>query len=200
MTHSVSREEESEQADIVHFVNLVTEQQAKELYNEAKARLLDVSHWNMWSSGINTRFILVDENGRKVLRPARMGDHFMINVPERASPSGEGNNWIRIETIEEERSPEEQRESFSMRMSAVINPGNGESNTAAYLLRGNKTNTLRLYRSGRKVTVRVDRENETPDTGAGNIPGLHTSSGFIFRFPRHQWQKLTRGLLEYKGL
>jgi hypothetical protein len=81
----------------------VERQDAVTKYQEATARLLNITHWGVFADEAPETFVLTDALGHVIKRDAGEGDHIKIHLPAPRSSTGDGADWVRIEKIMEER-------------------------------------------------------------------------------------------------
>src|SRR5438094_10329889 len=74
---------------------------AGKFYQIAKQRLLEVNDWQKWAGAATAQFQLMDEKGNHVNRPVQQGDYFKIDIPGPGPVTGDGFDWVRVETINE---------------------------------------------------------------------------------------------------
>jgi hypothetical protein len=186
------------ESNYTHKVTLPDIPKAKSLFNTAKNRLLNVSEWEKISKGLSADFQLTDRNGQKVNRPAEEGDYFKIDIPAPGTTTGEGHDWVEVESILHESRPEEEYESVSMRVRPAPNPQNKDPDTAHFFKR-DATSTFMVIRKGASLSAEVHGRNESPNTGTKNvwniIRNMLVALGAISGFARPQWKGLIKGLL-----
>ena len=107
--------------DAEHAVEEPTLEEAIVTYNRACARMLNPPVWEQLTAGKNVSFKLATENEDEVQRLAKEGDYFKIDLPGPGSASGQGYDWVIVEPIEENTSPEAD-DSLAMRLRACSNP------------------------------------------------------------------------------
>lgn len=189
--------------DTTHSVDLISSEKAKQLYDEAKSRLLDVNHWDKWCSRISAKFMLTDENGRPVNRKAQNGDYFKIDVASRGHASGKGSDWVKIEALEEETPADEDSNTFNMKVRSAGNPLNDSKNASCFF-DVDATSSFVITRAGRKVIAAVVSWNEKPKVKTGvisdNVRSAFMSIDAFAGFSKTQWKNLVIEIIAYKGL
>ena len=103
--------------DAEAFVEETTVEEAIVTYNRACARMLNPPVWEQLTPGKNVSFNLATTTDDDVQRLAEAGDYFKIDLPGPGSLSGEGYDWVKVETIEENTAPDA-IDSLAMRLRA----------------------------------------------------------------------------------
>jgi hypothetical protein len=178
--------------DTESVVDCDTEAAAKSLYQEAKARLLDVNHWHEVAGKALAVFHLTDATGQEVNRTVQQGDHFKIDIPGPGSTSGEGYDWVRVESVEETV------DSIGIRVRPAPNPKNKDEEVAHFYSDQSTSNFI-VTRAGSKVTASVYDRNTSTNEDSGNVADAIRNStvgaGAIAFFSKIQWKSLVEGLL-----
>src|SRR5689334_17130111 len=78
-----------------------TETTAKEFFELAKQRLLDVNNWNKIVGMITAAFHIIDKNGNEVKRNVEKNDYLKINIPGPGNSEGDGYDWVQVEELKE---------------------------------------------------------------------------------------------------
>lgn len=200
---NIPEQEKGFSSDTVHACDTASVEKAMKLYDEAKSRLLDVNHWNIWSTGVTSRFTLTDANGRKILRQAQEGDFFRIDIPGPGPEAGEGYDWVAIEKIEEEKHTDQDSETLVMQVRPSPGPESNDR-SPAHFFEEDASSSFRVTRAGRKVVAAVHGRNETPnnktESVADNVRNAFVALGAAAGFSKMQWKNLVKGIIEYKGL
>lgn len=184
-------------SDNTHEISLPDEKTANEFFQAVKQRLLDVNAWHQHAGKGSAVFQLTDEKGNEVQRPARLGDHFMIDIPGPGTVSGKGRDWVQIEAIEHQEAPE--GEVLAMRVRPSQHPAKpGED--VAHFFTDEASSTFSVSKSGNRITAAVYGRNEKPNVEAGNlvdkIRNAVVGAGAILGLNKPQWQSLVKGLLK----
>jgi len=173
------------------------EDDATAFYQVVKKRLLDVNQWHHLAGAATASFQLTDEKGYDVLRPAQKGDHFKIDIPGPGPVTGEGFDWVRIETIEERS---EERDDFTaIKVRPATNPLN-EKTDVAHFFSDEATSSFVVQRKGVKVIAGVYGRNEKPNTASETLVdkarNAAVATGAITAFSKIQWKSLVNGLIK----
>jgi hypothetical protein len=196
---TVPQQNEGTEKDIDHRVTANDLQEAHKLFEIARERLRDVNHWKELSGPATARFTLTDAHGRELTRSVQKGDLFKIDLPAPGSKEGEGYDWVKVETIEDQRTPDGEKETFAIRVRPAQNPQTPGDETAHFF--SNKaTSSFVIERDGRKITAGVYGRNEIPNTETESIidkvRNAIVGSTAILGLSNVQWKSLTKGLLE----
>ncbi len=195
---NIPPQQKGNQVDTQHEVTLNNRQEAEQLFASAKKRLLDVSRWKEVAQGISSDFQLTDSSGVEVNRPAQVGDHFKIHIPAPGPDSGNGNDWVRIENIQDETDEQADIQIVSIRVRPAANPQNPDAATS-HFFNQDSTSTFIVKRKGNTVTAEVHGRNEVPNGQADGvwdtIRHAVVALGAILGFSDQQWKNLTEGLL-----
>lgn len=173
--------------------------QAKEVFERAVARLLDVNRWGEICGAMSANFTLTDKNGNEKGETVEVGDHFKIDIPGPGPRTGDGYDWVEVEEIEDARNPSGDEERVTVRVRPSPSPDNA-SPDVAHFFSNNATSSFRVCRIGDTVTAEVHGRNETPNTSTDDnvdkvrnaMVGTGATAGMSFP----QWKSLVKGLLE----
>jgi protein involved in polysaccharide export with SLBB domain len=183
-------------SDIEHSVQKENERSARQLFQLAKQRLMDVNHWHQLSGPASATFTLTDAAGNEVDRPVQSGDHLKIDIPGPGSLTGEGYDWVQVEAVEaEEKSGQD---FLSIRVRPTPNPQNNNEDVAHFFT-GDASSTFSVLRKGNMVIAGVYGRNEKPNLNAKTmvdklrnaVVGVTAIAGLN----KPQWKSLVLGLL-----
>jgi len=187
-----------EQTDVVESVSCTSIEDAHKLFLAAKDKLKDVSNWHQFSGPGSSKFTLSDSGGNPLYSIAEKGNLFYIDLPAPGSAAGKGLEWVRIEEIDENISPESESEYITMRVRPVANPLN-PSGEVAHFYDHETTSTFIVERFGNQVSAAVHGRNETPnnrDTGIyDTVRNTIVALGARYGLSGPQWKALVKGLL-----
>ncbi len=181
-----------------HSITKPSEAEAKKLYNIAKQRLLFVSHWHELCGAGSAHFTLTDELGNEIERPARLGDHFKIDIHAPGNSIGEGSDWVQVEAIEDKNSEMEDTEIISIRVRPVDNPKEPTREDIAHFFSNEASSTFTIRRDKTTIIASVHGRNEKPNTESGLIDKIRNTviaAGAMLGFNKPQWKSLVEGLL-----
>lgn len=179
-----------------HAVRLSSVEEAQKQFQRSKKRLLDVSKWQQVAGKGTAQFELTNQEGQKVNRKPKVGDHIKIDIP---SPTHQ-HDWVRIESIEEQPStPEEDLVGMTVR--PTTNPITRETHVS-HFFSPSSTSTFIVRREKDKVIAQVHGRNEVPNTETKSIwqmiKNLAVAIGAIAGVADVQWNSLVKGLVETK--
>jgi hypothetical protein len=174
-------------------IELSNEQEAQKFYEEAKQRLLTINSWHQYAGNASADFSLTDNKGNPINRAPQKGDHFKIDIPGPGTDTGEGHDWVQVETIEEDK------DSIGIRVRPVSNPTNDRKDVAHFFSE-DATSTFIVKREGKKITAGVYGRNEKPNTNTETLKdklrNAAIATGAISGFSKLQWKSLVNGLVK----
>ncbi len=198
---NIPEQQKGNQLDTLHQITLNSAEEAGKLFESAKKRLLDVSHWGEIAKGFSSGFQLTNSHGLEVDRPVQQHDCFKIHIPVPGQESGNGEDWVRVENIQDETDAVADVQVVSVRVRPSSNPQNPTADTA-HFFGEDATSTFVVKRKGNMVSAEVHGRNEVPNLHAdgvwGTVRHAVVALGAILGFSNHQWKNLTQGLLEPK--
>lgn len=177
-------------------VTLSGEAEAIQFYETAKQRLLDVNNWEKICGTGSANFQLTDMEGSDVQRTAQQHDHFKIDIPGPGPVTGEGYDWVKIESVEEQ--PLNNGEAaVVIRVRPATNPKGG-GNDVAHFFRDDATSNFVVKLHGNTVTAAVYGRNELPNTKAENpvdkARNTMVALSAVAGVSKLQWKSLVKGL------
>jgi hypothetical protein len=178
-------------------VTLSGEAQAVQLYEIAKQRLLDVNNWEKLCGPGSADFKLTDMEGNDVQRTAEQHDHFKIDIPGPGTVTGEGFDWVKIESIEEQ-SLNNGEAAVVMRVRPATNPKGG-GNDVAHFFSDDATSNFIVKLHGNTVTAAVYGRNELPNTKAEHAidkaRNTMVALSAVAGVSKLQWKSLVKGMV-----
>ncbi len=173
-------------------IELTTEEEAKLFFKIVRERLFNINQWHDLTGTATAGFQLTDDKGNPVTRKPQQGDHFKIDIPAPGTSTGEGNDWVRIEAIEEE-------ENYAgIRVRPATNPTNDKTDVA-HFFDSSATSSFIVKREFKKITAGVYGRNEKPNTDTekvwDKIRNAAIATGAISGFSKLQWKSLVNGLI-----
>ncbi len=198
----VPPQENGGQSDTSHSATLKTAEDAAELFSVAKNRLLDVSNWDKLCGPLTGTFFLTDDQGNIVKRLAKPGDYLKIDVPGPGSETGDGYDWVNIETIDEKQM-ENGLEEIAVKVRPSQNPVKNKAATA-HFFKEDATSTFIVSRQGNVVTAEVHGRNEMPnikpESAIDKVRNALMALSAILGFSTTQWKQLVKGLVSLEKL
>lgn len=193
------QKEEGTQKDIEAKEKTATVEEAKQLFEIAKSRLLNVNFWDKISGKVSAVFKLTDERGNEVEGNPKVGYHFKIDIPAPGNKAGEGFDWVRVEAIEEDVNRNEDREFLLIRVRPSDNPLT-ESNDVAHFFSDKSTSNFLVLREKNVVTAAVLGRNEIANTDAttsllDKLRNAVVGTGAVGGLSYPQWKGLVNGVL-----
>lgn len=176
-----------------------TAEEAKQLFREAKARLLNVNNWDKICGTTSTVFKLTDKDGQEVQELPKVGYYFKIDIPAPGTTTGEGFDWVKIEAIEEKEDLTDDSEYVVVRVRPSANPLN-KNDDVAHFFSDKATSNFIVLREKKVVTAAVLGRNEVANTNVvssllDKIRNAFVGTGAAGGFSYPQWKSLVNGLL-----
>jgi hypothetical protein len=193
----IPQQETGNKSDTETLQECTSDSEAKQLYEAAKLRLLQVNTWHETAGKLTADFKLCDAQGNEVQRSVQVGDHFKIDIPGPGTVTGEGFDWVRVEAIDEIQ--ECDMESLVIRVRPATNPHNNR-NDVAHFFTEEATSNFMIKRKGKTVSAEVHGRNEKPNTEAEKVVdkarNAAVATGAVSGFAKLQWKNLVNGLLK----
>lgn len=197
----IPKQLQGESSDIEEYVQTSTTRQAHSTFVDASARLLNINNWQELSGPTSATFHLTDHEGHEIDRPPRPGDFIRINIPGPGTATGEGYDWVRIESIDDKTDPAGTRESLMIRVRPAPSPVNKEPDVAHFFDNA-ATSTFMIERDDLRVTASVHGRNEMPnkdvERATDKLRNTVVANVATSGMAGYQWGLLTKGIL--KGL
>ncbi|MEO8763855.1 MAG: hypothetical protein ABI416_06195 [Ginsengibacter sp.] len=185
--------------DLEHPVTRDTRDQALESFQRACNRMLIIKTWHKLTGFGSAEFLQINPEGKECTRLAEAGDYIRIDVPGPGPASGDGYDWVTVETIEGPTDPGAKNESFGMRVRACKNP-NGHGNDTAHFFTGDATSTFIVNRKSNTVSVSYHGRNEVPNTRTeklkDSVRNALVGTGALIGISEMQWSGLIKSFLE----
>jgi hypothetical protein len=195
----IPENQEGSETNVEEVVELSGKEEAISKYKEAKQRLLNISEWHAYAGKGTADFQLTDSAGNPVNRPAEQGDHFRINIPGPGSKTGEGFDWVQIESIAEETDEDNDINLIAIKVRPASNPQNSNEDVA-HFFHPNASSTFLVQRKALKVSAEVHGRNEKVNKESKNVIDKARNAviaiGAMLGFSDLQWKALVKGLLE----
>lgn len=191
--------EEGAQKDIDAKEETSTVEKAKQLFEIAKTRLLEVNNWDKICGKGSAKFEVTDENGKKTEVTPKVGYYFKIDIPAPGTKTGEGFDWVKVEAIEQNEDADKDSEFILVRVRPSDNPLTGNNETAHFFSDKSTSNFL-VMREKKVVTAAVLGRNEVANTDSkisffDKIRNAVVGTGAAGGLSSPQWKSLVRGLL-----
>ncbi|MBD0333839.1 MAG: hypothetical protein ICV66_14445 [Chitinophagaceae bacterium] len=191
--------EEGAQKDIEEKVEATTVDEAKQLFESAKRRLLNVNNWNKICGKASADFNLTDEKGQEIEGEPKVGFHLKIDIPGPGGSTGKGFDWVRVEAIEQNENKNEDEEFVVMRVRPSDNPLVAEDDVA-HFFSDKATSNFVVLREKNVVTAAVLGRNEIANTSKTHsfidkLRNAVVGTGALGGLSKPQWKSLVRGVL-----
>ena len=193
----IPAQEAGASVDTSETVQLKTTEEAIIHFKKVKQRLLNISGWHSLSGAASANFILTDQHGDQVNRLAEQGDHFMIKIPAPENETGDGYDWVQIQSIEESNASDDS-EFIAITARPASSPQNADQSTA-HFFKEDASSTFLVKREQLNVTAAVHGRNEIPNTDASisdSIRNVVVAVGAMLGFSKIQWKSLVKGLVK----
>ncbi len=193
----VPQQEEGAQSNTESSIELQNKEEAISFYNIVKERLLSVNNWQSYAGAATASFQLIDKEGNEVQRTVQEGDHFKIDIPGPGTATGEGYDWVQVESIKEIKNDDDECVVVTVR--PATNPTN-DRNDVAHFFSEDATSSFIVKREGNIITAGVHGRNEKPNTNAETVAdkarNLMVGLGAAAAFSKLQWKSLVNGLVK----
>jgi hypothetical protein len=184
--------------DLDYAVTAASDEEAADCFTRAWKRMMNPPIWHKLCGSLSANFVLTGEHGDPVDRLAQQNDHIRIDIPGPGNRTGDGHDWVLIESIEQRLNPAAAEEYVGMKVHASANPKGG--NDTAHFFGEDATSTFIITRNGKTVTATYHGRNELPNTStqsiADNIRNSVVAMGAFVGLSELQWSALIRSFLQ----
>ncbi|MBB6501538.1 hypothetical protein [Pedobacter cryoconitis] len=197
MNNQIPEQNEGGKLDTQAKAEFTSTEEAKDFYQIAKNRLLNVSSWAEICKVPLSTFTLTDANGDELFREAEAGDFLKINIPGPGTHSGDGFDWVQIEKVNEIINPGFTMVTLQARPSA--NPAKPDTEIA-HFFKQQATSTFQVRQEENVVYAEEHGRNEVPNTDTPSLSDniRNTLVGWTARiglsYP--QWKSLIKGIVD----
>lgn len=136
--------------DLEHTIAVTDHDDAEDLFVDAKDRLWNV---NGWGGEGSVTFRLTDAHGKKLNRIAHRNDHIRTSW---GNAAGEGEDWVEVEAVEYDDYPDEDYETFAVR----VHPAQLHHGSGGYPVHSLPTGTFVVERRGLTLKAAFHGRNE----------------------------------------
>lgn len=179
--------------DLEETVTTGDEKEAIKVYQRACERLMDPSRWHELAGTLSASFKRDGSN-----KELREKDYLMIDLPAPGNKSGEGHDWVQVETVGKDTETDAER-SLGLRLRASVNPHQPREGTAHFFDEG-ATSSFIIKKKGTQVIASYHGRNEKPNTKdvaiTDKIRNSLVAMGALAGFSELQWKALLKGFLE----
>jgi hypothetical protein len=184
-----------------HFsetVEFKTVEEARQFFQVARKRLLDVNNWQQICDNWSSTFRLRNQHGEPVgYRLPEAGDYFQIDIPGPGPQSGAGHDWVRVEAVEDHKNTTAD-ELTMMRVRPAPSPLNDQEDVA-HFLDNHSTSTFIVSRMGTRITAEIFGNNETANTSSDSlidkVRNVATAVASWLGFSNVQWSTLAKAIV-----
>lgn len=195
----IPEQEHGANTDTVSKIKLGTVDEAVQVFEIVKKRLMDVSNWQELSGEILAKFQLLDASGTELSDGAKEGNFIRINIPGPGNKSGKGYDWVRIEKIDCVADETESLEYIAIKVRPCKSPVNNEQATA-HFFKNIATSTFLVMRKNTTISAEVHGRNEEtnmdPPDISNKIRNFFVGLGAMLGFSKIQWKSLVDGLIK----
>jgi len=192
-------QEEGGHLDLSYAATATTPQAAHDVFNAVADRLLSINNWKDISGSLSSAFALVDARGYQVMRKARVGDYFKMDIPAPGPSAGNGSDWVRIQAIQDQRTSSGHSEMVSILVRPSSPPDRPGKDTA-HFLDAEASSSFLVTRHDKIVTASVHSRNEKPNVEASSatdkVRNTVVAAGALLGFSHLQWRALLKGLFD----
>ncbi|MEP6711361.1 MAG: hypothetical protein ABJA37_03040 [Ferruginibacter sp.] len=185
--------------DLEESVVAQNKEDALKIFRRAAMRLKNVPVWHKLCGALSAEFILAGNDGNPVLRLAEKNDYFMIDIPGPGMREGDGYDWVKVMSIQEEMNEHGDAELLALIVGSCANPATTGNETAHFFKEG-ATSTFMIQRLGSKVTASYHGRNELPNTDVKRLTDKLRNTvvaiGAYGGLSVMQWQALIKAFLQ----
>lgn len=176
-----------------------SKEDAHDAFNRAYKRMLNVTIWHKLIGFASAEFALRDTAGKRSHRLAEAGDYFQIDIPGPGPSSGDGYDWVLVESIVDNKNPEGEEEEYGMRLRSAKNP-NKSGDNVAHFFTSEATSTFIVSRHHNTVSCSYHGRNEVINSHTekiiDNIRNSIVGAGAMVGISELQWSALIKSFLE----
>lgn len=180
-------------SDIRDSIVTPDENEALRRYEQARKNLLQINRWHELAGKLSARFYLTDPRGKEVDRLPLQGDYIKIHLP---SSLAEKYEWVRIESIEEQKRHDHQRWLYILVRPS--DPPRNEEETEHFFSK-EATSSFILEKKELKIVASVRGRNELPnlepDSWLKKVRNILVAMGAMAGLNAPQWKALVGGIL-----
>lgn len=197
MENHIPEQHEGSKMDIHAQTDFTDVAEARRFYATAKKRLLEAFRWYEICEVPVSTFILTDSEGNEVKRYIQEGDYLKIDIPGPGTSTGDGYDWVQVESVFEENTGDMELTAITVRPSS--NPVDINARTA-HFFKESATSTFQVKRIGLQVHAEVHGRNEQPNTDTDQLTDnirntlVGWSAKLGMSYP--QWKSLVTGLVD----
>jgi hypothetical protein len=196
--NNTSEPKEGIQKQFSETAEFDTVEAARQFFQIARKRMLDVNNWQQLCDGLSSTFRLRNAHGEPVgHRLPEPGDYMQIDIPGPGPQNGDGHDWVRVEALEDNKSTTAD-EMALMRVRPAASPLNVQGEVA-HFLDDQATSTFVVFRIGSRVTAEVFGSDEVANTEAtgllDKVRNVATAVASWLGFSDVQWKSLVKAVV-----
>ena len=196
MSHQlIPLQEKGKSVDLEENIKVNDDTAAKKIFQHA---VYCLSHPTTWHDSAGTLSATFSIDGKQKEQSLEPGDHIRINIPGPGLKEGEGEDWVRVETIETDFD-KDYDESFGMLLLVCPNP-HTEGDAIAHFFAAGASSTFLVMRKAGTVTAHYKGRNESPNTDelalTDKVRNVVVAGGALAGVSELQWRALLKGLLD----
>jgi hypothetical protein len=185
--------------DIEHSITAHDRNEALAIFKRSVKRMLNINIWHKLAGIASAHFSLTDISGKEIQRLAASGDFIKIDIHGPGPSSGDGFDWVNIETLEDNSNPNGEEESVAMRLRPSKQPG-VQSSKAAHFFTKDATSTFIIYRKQNIITSFYHGRNEVLNADTekitDNVRNFIMGGVALAGVSEMQWTALIKSFLQ----
>ena len=190
-------QQSGKKSDIIERITARKGDNAMIMYHTACDRLLNINGWKEISQGLSAEFCLIDPEGNKKASLPGVGDYIRIDIPGLGPAAGGGYDWVKIELIEREESPETGFYALAVRVRPAADPLMQKG--TAHFFNEHATSSFIIQCQNRVISATIHGRNEKPNVQVGSFlekfRNFFTGTGAKAAISEIQWTNLLKGIL-----
>jgi hypothetical protein len=171
--------------------------EAQSAYDTAKEKLLNVNQWHHVAGIVSAHFQVCEASGNALERSVDKGDYIRIDIPGPGSSTGDGYDWVFVETVKEVE--EAGLQSVGFRVRPAPNP-RSDSKNIAHFYEATATSSFIVTREGTTLTASIIDHNTKPndegDSVMDKVRHITVGAGALSLFSKLQWNNLAKGIIK----
>ena len=193
----IPENETGKQVDLFEEIELGSNEDAVSTYIAARERLINPAIWKTITGAVSADFEAVANEDSSEDKRVSVGDYIKIDIPAPGLAAGDGHDWVRVETIEEDFDLDAD-ESFGMTVKVCENPEHPEKGVAHFFAEG-ASSTFIITRNALAVKASYHGRNETANLEnpalKDKIRNAVVATGASAGVSELQWKAFLKGLL-----
>jgi len=192
----IPKQEKGGHLDVTADITFSTIEEAITFFEVAKNRLLDVNFWDEICKAPSATFSLRNDKNSSIKGLAKENDYIRINIPGPGPKTGEGFDWVKIESIKS------QEIEGTQLLSMTVRPSNHPlkpKHLIAHFFTAKASSTFEVKRISNKIYAEVHGRNEIANTKAGGfldrVRNVAVGLGAKLGISYPQWKLLVEGIV-----